>query len=96
MEWKDIATKFGTPFYLYDEQQIVKNIAIIREALKGVSHRIMYSLKANSNIYLLSILRSQGVGADVVSIGELRTAILAGFQLQDITFAGVGKRADEI
>jgi len=96
MEWKDITKKFGTPFYLYDEQQIVKNIAIIREALKGVSHKIMYSLKANSNIYLLSILRSQGVGADVVSIGELRTAMLAGFQLQDITFAGVGKRADEI
>jgi len=96
MEWKNIVDRFGTPFYLYDEEQIIKNITAIKEALEGVPHRIMYSLKANSNLYLLSILRSLGVGADVVSIGELRTALLAGFKSQDITFAGVGKKDEEI
>lgn len=96
MNWKNIVDRFGTPFYLYDEEEIIKNITAISEILEDVPHRIMYSLKANANLYLLSILRSLGVGADVVSIGELQTALLAGFQPQDITFAGVGKKKKEI
>ena len=65
-------------------------------ALDGVPFRIHYSLKANSNLALLRLLRSLGAAADVVSGGELFRARRAGFEPHDIVFGGVGKTEREI
>jgi diaminopimelate decarboxylase len=70
--------------------------ARLSTALDGVPFRIHYSLKANSNLALLRLLRSLGAAADVVSGGELFRAQRAGFSGADIIFGGVGKTEREI
>jgi len=58
-----------------------------------VPHRICYSVKANGNIGVLKVLKGLGAGADIVSVGELRRALAAGFEARSIVFSGVGKTA---
>ncbi len=64
--------------------------------LAAVPHRIHYTLKANSSRGLLEVLRELGAGVDVVSGGELRRALAAGFAPEDIIFGGVGKTRHEL
>src|SRR5439155_463634 len=68
----------------------------LHDALKDVPHRICYSVKANGNIGVLKVLKSLGAGADIVSVGELRRALAAGFDADSIVFSGVGKTAPEL
>jgi diaminopimelate decarboxylase len=69
---------------------------MLEAPMAGTDHTLCYALKANSNQALLKILAQEGAGADVVSSGELYLALKAGFAPEKITFAGVGKRDDEI
>lgn len=92
----ELAEEFGTPLYVYSRDQILENFRAVDSPLSGVDHLVCYALKANSNLSLLKILAREGAGADVVSGGELRLALEAGFVPGKITFAGVGKRDDEI
>jgi diaminopimelate decarboxylase len=64
--------------------------------LAPVKHRIHYTLKANSSRGVLEVLRQLGAGIDVVSGGELRRALAAGFAPSDIIFGGVGKTEREL
>jgi len=91
-----IAERCGTPLYVYSLTGIIENYRRIDSALAGQPHRICYALKANANPELLRRLASLGAGADVVSGGELRQALQAGFPPDKIAFAGVGKTDDEI
>ncbi len=93
---QEIAEEFGTPIYIYSKNQLVENYRTIDGAFAGVDHVTCYALKANSNRELLKILSKEGAGADAVSSGEIYLAIKAGFHPSKITFAGVGKRDDEI
>lgn len=93
---KELAEEFGTPIYVYSKQQIVENFRAFEAPLAGTDHVICYALKANANLSLLKLLLQEGAGADVVSGGELHLALQAGFPPEKITFAGVGKREDEI
>src|SRR5256886_554938 len=68
----------------------------LHDALKDVPHRICYSVKANGNLGVLKVLRTLGAGADIVSVGELRRALAAGFEPGAIVFSGVGKTAPEL
>jgi diaminopimelate decarboxylase len=81
---------------VYSANAIREQYARLAAALDGVPFRIHYSLKANSNLALLRLLRSLGSAADVVSGGELFRARRAGFEPQDIIFGGVGKTEREI
>ncbi len=92
----ELAGKYGTPLYVYSVQEIVDCYRHIRTALEGIPYHIAYALKANANDALLRVLVREGSRADVVSIGELLLALRAGFSPSSITFAGVGKRDDEI
>ncbi len=92
----ELAEEFGTPLYVYSKNQIVENFRAIEAPLAGTDHVVCYALKANGNLSLLKLLAQEGAGADVVSGGELYLAIKAGFPPERITFAGVGKREDEI
>lgn len=92
----EIAEEFGTPLYLYSRNQIIQNLRAIKAPLADTNHLVCYALKANDNPALLKLLKQEGAGADVVSAGELRFALNAGFSPEMITFAGIGKRDDEI
>ncbi len=91
-----IAKAVGTPTYVYSANAVREQFARLSAALDGVPFRIHYSLKANSNLALLRLLRSLGSAADVVSGGELYRAQRAGFAGTDIIFGGVGKTEREI
>tara|TARA_Y100000389_G_scaffold196023_1_gene228269 strand:- start:203 stop:1435 length:1233 start_codon:yes stop_codon:yes gene_type:complete len=84
-----------TPYYLYSENLIKKNI---KEYLSCATDRTLfcYSVKANSNLSLLRLIASEGMGFDVVSKGELYRAIKAGADTSKIVYSGVGKTDDEI
>jgi diaminopimelate decarboxylase len=91
-----IANAVGTPTYVYSANAVREQYARLSAALDGVPYRIHYSLKANSNLALLRLLRSLGSAVDVVSGGELFRARRAGFAPSDIIFGGVGKTEQEI
>ncbi len=91
-----IARAVGTPVYVYDAAVVRERYRVLSAALAGIPHRIFYSVKANSSLAILGIIRALGGGADIVSVGELVRAKRAGFAAPDIVFSGVGKRPDEL
>ncbi len=93
---EDIAKEFGTPLYVYSKQSIVDHCRHIERAFGGQDHLTCYAAKANSNPALMRVIAAEGLGADVVSRGELYLALKAGFPPDKITYSSVGKRDDEI
>ncbi|NOT77788.1 MAG: diaminopimelate decarboxylase [Bacteriovoracaceae bacterium] len=94
-----IAKKLKTPFYLYSKKTLRHYYGNFQKtALSNEipSPLICYALKANSNDKILSLLKSMGSGADVVSGGELKKALKAGIDPQKIVFSGVAKTSEEI
>ena len=91
-----IAAAVGTPVYVYRAEAIREQYGRLDRALEPVPHRICYSIKANGNLAVLSLLRRLGAGADIVSGGELARALRAGFGGADIVFSGVGKGREEM
>ncbi|HEX4575183.1 MAG TPA: diaminopimelate decarboxylase [Gemmatimonadales bacterium] len=91
-----IAERVGTPVYVYGANLIRAQYHALHDALSAVPHRICYSVKANGNIGVLKVLKALGAGADIVSVGELRRALAAGFAPGVIVFSGVGKTAGEL
>ena len=93
---KSLASKLSTPFYLYSEGNIIENYSSFSSNFKKSNPLICFSVKANSNIQILKVLKKMGSGADVVSGGELLKAIKSGIKPNKIVFSGVGKTEDEI
>jgi diaminopimelate decarboxylase len=91
-----IADRVGTPAYVYSTNLIRAQYNALHDALHGIRHRICYSVKANGNLGVLRVLKQLGAGADIVSVGELRRARMAGFDPDGIVFSGVGKTPAEI
>lgn len=91
-----IAGDVGTPVYVYDAGEIRAQYHRLSNAFGRTRHRICYSIKANSNLAILALLRQLGAGADIVSRGELARALRAGFAPNQIVFSGVGKTAGEL
>ena len=86
-----------TPFYYYDVNVLRETLSCInKEAGKYNNLCVHYSVKANANHKVLTIIRESGLGADCVSGGEIRAAIKAGFPTNKIVYAGVGKTDWEI
>jgi diaminopimelate decarboxylase len=92
----EIADAVGTPVYVYDAQAFRARIQRLEALLAHVPHLVCYSLKANDALALVRIVADEGLGADIVSRGELHKALLAGIPSDQIVFSGVGKRRDEI
>lgn len=86
----------GSPVYVYSAATIRDRYERLDAMLATVPHRIHYTLKANSSRGVLEVLRELGAGVDVVSGGELRRALAAGFKPKDIIFGGVGKTEREL
>lgn len=93
---KKIAEKVGTPFYLYSLNTLANHFRAFDNAFSEIPHITCYSLKANSNLGVLSVFSKLGGGADIMSGGELYRALKAGFNPQKITYAGPGKTEAEI
>src|SRR2546423_13330837 len=93
---RGIAERVGTPAYVYSANLMRAQYHALHDALKDVPHRICYSVKANGNVGVLKVLKALGAGADIVSVGELRRALAAGFEADAIVFSGVGKTTPEL
>ena len=92
----DIARRVGTPFYLYSQSALEHHFKVFDAAFADVPHLICYSVKANSNLAVLSFFRRLGSGFDIVSGGELLRVLRIGGDPQKTIFSGVGKTQDEI
>jgi diaminopimelate decarboxylase len=86
-----VADAVGTPFYAYSTAVLEANYLKLRDAFAGFSHKICYAMKANSNQAVIKTFANMGAGVDVVSLGELKRALLAGVSPDKIMFSGVGK-----
>ena len=93
---KTLVQKYSTPLYCYSFKKIKANIDNFKKNFKEVNPLICFSVKSNSNKILLKEIGKMGLGADVVSIGELVRALKSGIRSNKIVFSGVGKTANEI
>lgn len=93
---EDIAKKFGTPTYCYSYNRLKDNINNFKNNFKSFSPLVCFAIKSNTNVNLIKEIRKLGLGADVVSMGELMMALKAGVNPKKIVFSGVGKTAKEI
>jgi len=94
-----IAEAVGTPVYVYSTATIERHVQVFRDALAGAGDGaplIAFAVKANPNGAVLTTLARLGLGADVVSGGELARALHAGIPAEKVVFSGVGKTAEEM
>lgn len=90
--------EYGTPLYIYDEEGLTDNIKVFKENFKSEKFetRIIYASKAFSSIYILRLMDDLGLYVDVVSGGEIHTALQAGIDSQKLYFHGNNKTDSEI
>ncbi len=86
----------GTPTYIYSYNKIKENILNFKRQFNSIDPLTCFSVKSNNNINILKIIKSFGLGADVVSMGELIRALKAGISPKKIVFSGVGKTKEEL
>ncbi len=93
-----IAEKYGTPTFVYSEKRIRENYRkfykAFRKRYKDVE--IRYAMKANSNPYILKVLKEEGSGIDAVSVNEIKLAISIGFSTDKIIYTGVNRTKQEL
>lgn len=93
-----LAKEYGTPLYIMDEEKIREKISIYREALKEYfdEAQVLYASKACSFKKMYEILNAEGSGFDVVSSGEIFTALKAGISLENVYFHSNNKTDADI
>ncbi|WP_227395238.1 diaminopimelate decarboxylase [Jeotgalibacillus aurantiacus] len=94
----ELAEKYGTPLYVYDTALIRERARGFKETFEklGVSSQVAYASKAFSSIAMIQLIEEEGLSLDVVSGGELYTALKAGFNPEKIHFHGNNKSRHEI
>ena len=95
----DLAAEYGTPLYVMDEEMVRKNCRRFNDSMKkfyGEKGEVHYAGKAFSCMEMCRIVASEGIGLDAVSIGELYTALKAGFPMEKIGFHGNNKTDAEL
>ena len=90
-----LAARFDTPLYVYSAEAIRQRVRNFQQAFRNVEHTICYSVKANSNLAILRLIRELGCGFDVVSGGEL-ARVLRERAAAKVVFSGVGKTPKEM
>ncbi len=96
LKLSSLAERFDTPLFVYSGQFLENRCQEIIKAFSGYPTQVCYALKANSNLSILKTIFRSGIGADVVSGGEFKKALLAKCPSNQIVFSGVGKRVSEI
>lgn len=95
----ELAAKYGTPLYLMDENRIRQRIRTYKNALTkalGDKAKVLYASKAASFCQMYRICKEERIGVDVVSLGELYTAIKAGFDPANAYFHSNNKTDEDI
>ena len=94
---REVADEYGTPVYVYLEERLRKAATLFMNSFEAVGGGLAaYAYKANSNPTLCAILREEGFGAEVASLGELSVALAAGVKPERVVFNGVGKLGSEL
>lgn len=92
-----IAAEVGTPVYVYSRATLERHARVFMDAVAQAGNvEVAFALKANPNLAVLKVLSNIGMGADVVSAGELDRAMAAGITPESIVFSGVGKTDAEM
>ena len=92
-----IAEEVGTPVYVYSRATLERHALVFQDAVKPAGRTdVAFAVKANPNLAVLRVLSNAGMGADVVSGGELERALAAGMAPHRIVFSGVGKTQSEM
>ena len=84
----DLAREYGTPLYVYEEDVLRARCRELKNLLKRPNFAVNYSMKANGNVALLEIVRSEGLRVDTMSPGEIFLAMEAGYKPDEILFIG--------
>ncbi|MDZ7759432.1 MAG: diaminopimelate decarboxylase [Desulfovermiculus sp.] len=92
----DLAREYGTPLYIYSTATLTRHFQAFDSAFSRIPHLTCFSMKCNSNLHVLKLLKELGAGADIVSGGELHRTLLAGMDPKSIVFSGVGKQEFEL
>ncbi|MCL2591061.1 MAG: diaminopimelate decarboxylase [Betaproteobacteria bacterium] len=92
----DVAARFGTPVYVYSRAALTDAFNTYQHALEGRQALVCCSVKANSNLGVLSVFAQLGAGFDIVSGGELARVLAAGGRAECVVFSGVGKSRAEM
>ena len=92
---QNIAKKYGTPAYCYSYKQLRENINDFKKNFKSISPLICFAIKSNTNLNLIKEIKKFGLGADVVSMGELMLALKAGISPSKICLLYTSDAADE-
>ncbi|MBU1112148.1 MAG: diaminopimelate decarboxylase [archaeon] len=90
----ELAEQYGTPLYVYDQNTILKNIQNLKESFPNTN--ICYAVKANSNLEILKLVASQGLGADCSNGVEIELAELAGFDMNRSIYTGVNPSNEDL
>jgi diaminopimelate decarboxylase len=96
---EELVTRYGTPLYVMDEATLRASAQAYRRTLDAIypaASLPLYACKANMNMGLLKLMEQEGMGLDVVSGGEIYTAVQAGFPMHRVLFNGNNKSAEEI
>ncbi len=92
----DIANEFGTPLYVYHAEHITAQYQKLTTAFSQSDTKIFYACKALTNINVLKHIKSIGCNADCSSINEVKLALLAGFDPQNVLYTSNGIHFSEI
>lgn len=95
----ELAKQYGTPLYLMDEDYIRNQCRVYQNAFKkhfGPTSRPLYASKANCFKRIYEIMKEEGMGIDVVSSGEIYTALQAGYDLSHAYFHSNNKTDEDI
>jgi diaminopimelate decarboxylase len=94
----ELVAQYGSPLYLMDEATLRGNCRLYTEPLAQhyPNSKVLYAGKANLNLPLINIMHSEGMGLDVVSGGELYTALKSNMNPHHIYFHGNNKSVDEL
>ncbi len=82
----ELLETYGSPLYVYNESILRERCREIKNLIQYKNFTPHYSVKANSNLHLLKIIREEGLHADVMSPGELYVALEAGFTSEELFF----------
>ena len=93
---ENLIKKYGSPIYCYSNKRLIENINNFKNSFKSFSPLICFSVKSNYNSTILRIIKENGLGADVVSDGELKKVLSLGFKPNKIVYSGVGKKFEEL
>lgn len=92
----ELLKRYGSPLYLYSEEIIRRNCRKLKNAFTYPNFHINYSVKANTNLSILRIMREEGVRVDAMSPGEIFIEQTAGYQPNEIFFIPNNVSAEEL